>query len=141
MENTNLLLEAANLEMDAIMGEIASLQAAVGSNGRGAESIVANALAACQALVDAEDAEVLAVAFPVEKKWTLQKDRPEQNGIKRPSAGTVCAAVWEAVEALGVTAATSKQMRAVAAEKGWNTNNVSIEFYRCRQFHGIGRAV
>ena len=29
------------------------------------------------------------------------------------------------------------EVKAAAAEKGLNPTNVSIEYYRCRQFHGV----
>lgn len=104
-------------------------------------AIINAANAEMKAIVDAVEPEVAAAAFPVEKKWTLEKDRPEANGIKRPSKGTLCAAVWEAVEALGMENATAKRVRELAEERSWNKNNAMIEFYRCRNFHGLGKAV
>lgn len=135
---------ALYMEFQATLAEAAALTADIANAQNNALAVaccVADANAELRKLVDAEEAEVLAVAVPVEKKWTLEKGRAEQNGIKRPSKGTVCGAVWEAVEALGVDKASAAAMRELAVERGWNKNNVSIEFYRCRQFHGIGRAV
>lgn len=74
----------------------------------------------------------------------IEKDRPEQNGIKRPSAGGKCRAVWDALDALQTelgTQPTSKQVKVLADTQGWNSNNASIEFYQWRKFNGItGRA-
>lgn len=77
----------------------------------------------------------------------IEKNRPEQNGIKRPSAGGKCRAVWDALDALaaetGTTVAgiTSKQVKSLAAQHGFNTNNASIEFYQWRKYNGVtGRA-
>lgn len=74
----------------------------------------------------------------------IEKDRPEQNGVKRPSIGGRCRAVWDALDAyLAETGdqPTAKVVRDLAADEGWNPNNASIEFYQWRKFHGIkGRA-
>lgn len=71
----------------------------------------------------------------------IEKDRPEQNGIKRPSAGGLCRAVWDAMDELRTThhgsVPTSEQVRALAESKGWNKNNAMIEFYQWRKFNGI----
>lgn len=75
----------------------------------------------------------------------VEKDRPEQNGIKRPSAGGACRAVWDKCDELreenGGEIPTAKQVRAVAESMGWNMNNAMIEFYQWRKYNGItGRA-
>lgn len=73
--------------------------------------------------------------------YTIEKNRPEQNGIKRPSAGGLCRAVWDAMDELRTThhgsVPTSEQVRALAESKGWNKNNAMIEFYQWRKFNGI----
>lgn len=70
----------------------------------------------------------------------IEKDRPEQNGIKRPSAGGRCRAVWDELDAFVAARGeqpTSKDVKAIAAAQGWNANNASIEFYQWRKFNGI----
>lgn len=73
--------------------------------------------------------------------YTIEKNRPEQHGIKRPSSGGLCRAVWDAMDELraqqnGVIP-TSEQVRNLADAKGWNKNNAMIEFYQWRKFNGI----
>lgn len=66
-----------------------------------------------------------------------------QNGVQRPRAGGLCAAVWELTEQGMKDGELPRiaEVKAAAAEKGLNPTNVSIEYYRCRQFHGVrGRA-
>lgn len=75
----------------------------------------------------------------------VEKDRPMQNGIKRPSEGGLCRAVWDfcdaAREKSGGTAPTAKDVKAYAETVGWNMNNACIEFYQWRKYNGItGRA-
>lgn len=77
-----------------------------------------------------------------EAKETPKAKRPPaivQNGVQRPRAGGLCAAVWELTEQ-GMKDGelpSIAEVKAAAAEKGLNPTNVSIEYYRCRQFHGV----
>lgn len=85
------------------------------------------------------------VSYPAQATGLkIEKDRPEQNGIKRPSIGGKCRAVWDALDAYQAETGevpTAKVVRDLAADEGWNPNNASIEFYQWRKFHGItGRA-
>lgn len=70
----------------------------------------------------------------------IEKNRPEQNGIKRPSAGGRCRAVWDALDEYRTNEGVlpdAKFVRALAVENNWNPNNASIEFYQWRKFNGI----
>ena len=69
----------------------------------------------------------------------IEKDRDEQNGIKRPSVGGVCRAIWDTLDASYKNGKllTAKELRAMAPAQGWNENNVSIEYYQWRKFMGI----
>lgn len=74
------------------------------------------------------------------KAGTPKVERVEQNGVKRPAPGGLCAAVWEYLDKH--TKATAKDLREVAPSKEWNINNVTCEFYAWRKFNGItGRTV
>lgn len=73
------------------------------------------------------------------KGYTIQKEREERNGVKRPSEGTVCGNVWAEFDKNPEIKAGDLQ--ALSDEKGWNRTNVSCEFYAWRKFMGIkGRA-
>jgi hypothetical protein len=65
-------------------------------------------------------------------------ERVEQNGVKRPKDGGLCAAVWAWLDAH--PDATIKDAKAAAPENGWNANNVACEFYSWRKFNGLSRA-
>ena len=87
--------------------------------------------------------EPAAPAPKAEPKTTgliIEKNRPEQNGVKRPSAGGLCRAVWDACwahqEETG-NPPTAKEVKAIAETNGWNPNNASIEYYQWRKFNGI----
>ena len=61
-------------------------------------------------------------------------ERVEQNGVKRPKDGGLCAAVWAWLDAH--PGATIKDAKAAATDHGWNENNVACEFYAWRKFNG-----
>ncbi|SFU77152.1 hypothetical protein [Nitrosospira multiformis] len=63
--------------------------------------------------------------------------REERNGVKRPLAGGLCAAVWDYLDEKGNL--QPKDLREVAATKGWNVNNVQIELYQWRKFNGLSK--
>lgn len=70
----------------------------------------------------------------------IEKDRPTQNGVTRPSIGGACRAVWDALDAFRAEEGyvpTAKDVKALAADEGWNPNNASIEYYQWRKFNGI----
>lgn len=71
----------------------------------------------------------------------IEKDRPEKHGVKRPSAGGVCRAVWdfcdEVLRNTGGMVPSPSLVKEQAAKSGWNENNAVIELYQWRKFHGI----
>lgn len=73
------------------------------------------------------------------KGYTIQKEREERNGVKRPSEGTVCGNVWAEFDKNPEIKAG--ELAALADANGWNRTNVSCEYYSWRKFNGIkGRA-
>lgn len=62
------------------------------------------------------------------------------NGVRRPIKGK-CAEVWSTLDDI------KKQgfeidihvVRELAAQKGWNLNNATIEFYGWRKFHAVAK--
>lgn len=90
-----------------------------------------------EALVDQGD-----VAPETGTGLKIEKDRPEQNGVKRPSIGGKCRAIWDALDAYRAETGelpTSKTVKELAADEGWNPNNASIEYYQWRKFNGIAK--
>lgn len=63
-----------------------------------------------------------------------------RNGVRRPIKGK-CAEVWSTLDDI------KKQgfeidihvVRELAAQKGWNLNNATIEFYGWRKFHTVAK--
>ena len=76
---------------------------------------------------------------PAPKAKPTPVQQEEQNGVKRPKAGGVCAAVWAWLDTN--PGATVKEAKGIAVDHSWNPNNVACEFYAWRKFNGIsGRA-
>lgn len=71
------------------------------------------------------------------KGYTIEKDRPVQNGVKRPSEATVCGQVWVAFDKIGAEELRASMLNEIADNNGWNRTNVSCEFYAWRRFNGI----
>ncbi|MDO4709994.1 MAG: hypothetical protein Q4B94_09390 [Pseudomonadota bacterium] len=93
----------------------------------------------------ATESEPVAPAFAVQgvttnkaKKAAAPKvQQEERNGVKRPRAGGLCAAVWAWLDANPT--ATIKDAKAAATDHSWNENNVACEFYAWRKFNGLSR--
>ena len=103
---------------------------------RKSKSVASKPAAEATVPVDpAATTHVEAVPPVVARKRTIEKDREERNGVKRPSAGGACRAVWDFCDAAGMP--TVAQVKAEAEARGWNANNASIEYYQWRKFMGI----
>lgn len=72
------------------------------------------------------------------------KKEPEQNGIRKPSVGTLCRAAWDLFDAvtgeMGQTAPISYVLP-VALAKGLNEANVKAEYARWKKYHCISGRV
>ena len=95
-------------------------------------------MAAAEATMPSEVLATKVEAVPPvqEGKRRIEKDREERNGVKRPSIGGACRAVWDFCDAAEGTPSV-KAVKAEAEARGWNVNNASIEYYQWRKFMGI----
>lgn len=77
-------------------------------------------------------------------KATTGLIRREQNGVKEPSAGGLCAKAWAACDATMADLGRTPTLKEVLAGKhvaGLNETNVRVEYYPWRRFHGHQQAV
>lgn len=84
-------------------------------------------------------AEEAQPASAARKGIRIDKNRAEQNGIRRPSAGGKCAKIWDECDfkvASGVQP-TIKGMKNWGTANGINLTTVTIQFYQWRAFNGI----
>lgn len=73
-----------------------------------------------------------------ETRYTIEKNRPEQNGIKRPSEGGICRQIWDALDEkreLDGTVPSLSSTKDALSELDQTT--VSVQYYRWRKHHGI----
>ena len=82
-------------------------------------------------------ADAVVTTSKPKKEAAPKVERIEQNGVKRPKDGGLCAAVWAWLDANPT--ATIKEAKAAAPTNGWNENNVACEFYAWRKFNGVSR--
>lgn len=66
----------------------------------------------------------------------IEKDRQEQNGMRRRSTGTVTHKLWSMYDAIGRTC-TLEQAKAAASQAGLSTTSAAIALYNWRRFNGI----
>lgn len=67
--------------------------------------------------------------------YKIEKEREEKNGVKRPSGGTTCAAIWTNFDTNPGTMA--KNLDTIADSNNWDRTTVHVQFYVWRKFNGI----
>lgn len=68
----------------------------------------------------------------------IDQNRPEQNGLKRPSAGSTCAIIWDTCDRItSETEHTCTSAELFNALQGYNECTLRTQYARWRQFNGI----
>jgi hypothetical protein len=80
-----------------------------------------------------------AASKPVGTTRVVQKDRPEQNGVIRPSNGTICGDIWTALDTIHASGAvpTTKDLAVLREKNGWQKHTASTQFQRWREFNAL----
>lgn len=69
---------------------------------------------------------------------TVEQNRPEQNGLKRPSAGSTCAIIWDTCDRVtNETGHVCTSAELFNALQGYNECTLRTQYARWRQFNGI----
>ena len=69
---------------------------------------------------------------------TVEQNRPEQNGLKRPSAGSTCAIIWDTCDRItSETGHVCTSAELFNALQGYNECTLRTQYARWRQFNGI----
>lgn len=71
--------------------------------------------------------------------YTIQKDRPEQNGVKRQSAGSVGDKLWTLFDTVGA-ALDIKGAKEMAEAANLSATSATIAFYNWKKFNGFTKA-
>ena len=92
--------------------------------------------------IAADKIATVAVPAPVAPEAPkASKARSEtRNGVRRPIKGK-CAEVWSTLDDIKKQGSEVDihVVRELAAQKGWNLNNATIEFYGWRKFHAVAK--
>lgn len=72
---------------------------------------------------------------PVKAGIKIEKARAERNGIKRPSAGGKCAAVWDEFDRIASIGEGSPSVAAIVEHTGWNKYTVSTQYQIWKKFN------
>jgi hypothetical protein len=102
----------------------------------------AKKLAEAQAVKDQREADKKAKADAKAAKVAERENSrmPEQNGVRRPKADTLCGKAWGIADklsaSLGQPVPIANLLEATTAE-GLNEGNVKAEYARWRKFHGV----
>lgn len=114
-------------------------------------AVTAAANSVANATVETDKATVIevpaapAVTTVVQAPKASKARSVTQNGVRRPIKG-LCATIWAELDARherGDAIPTVKQFREdmrVVLHDDYNENNVTIEFYGWRKFHGLNKA-
>lgn len=75
------------------------------------------------------------------KKAAERKVRASANGVTQPSSGTICGAIWAALDAkrtaLKGETPTFEHLRELAKDAGWQKNTAMTQYQRWKQFNGL----
>lgn len=86
-------------------------------------------------------ASELKVRKAAKKAPKERKVRAAANGVTKPSSGTICGQIWDALDAKrtaleGVTP-TFEHLRELAKAYGWQKNTAMTQYQRWKQFNGL----
>lgn len=69
---------------------------------------------------------------------SVEQNRPEQNGLKRPSTGSTCAIIWDTCDRItSETGHVCTSAELFNALQGYNECTLRTQYARWRQFNGI----
>ncbi|HEY6022330.1 MAG TPA: hypothetical protein VIY48_21470 [Candidatus Paceibacterota bacterium] len=71
------------------------------------------------------------------KERAVRVPQPEQNGVKRPKSGTICAQIWDWCDAQDAAGTRPEAKALRAALPALDDTTKTVQFYRWRKFNGI----
>lgn len=78
---------------------------------------------------------------PPKKAKAERKVRASANGVTKPSAGTICAQIWDALDAKRIelegATPTFEHLRELAKAYDWQKNTAMTQYQRWKQFNGL----
>lgn len=78
---------------------------------------------------------------PLKKEATVRKVRAAANGVTKPSSGTICGQIWDALDAkrteMKGETPTFEHLRELAKAYDWQKNTAMTQYQRWKQFNGL----
>jgi hypothetical protein len=74
---------------------------------------------------------------PAPKSLKIEKDRPVSNGIRRPSIGGLCRAIWDALDKIYDAGQPLPTAKTLAKQYNWNLSTCGRQSSEWRKFRGI----
>lgn len=74
------------------------------------------------------------------KSLKIEKNRAARNGVKRPSVGSICREVWDALDASRAklkAIPTFENVRDLMKAHNWQRNTAFTQYQRWKQFNGV----
>ncbi len=74
------------------------------------------------------------------KSLKIEKGRDESNGVRRPSTGSICRAIWDALDAHRAkhnATPSFENVRDLMKANSWSRNTAFTQFQRWKQFCGL----
>lgn len=74
------------------------------------------------------------------KSLKIEKVRDEQNKVRRPSAGSICRSIWDALDAKRTetkAVPTFEMLRELMKAHNWSRNTAMTQYQRWKQFNGV----
>ncbi len=75
-----------------------------------------------------------------QKSLKIEKNRDEANGIRRPSAGSICRGIWDELDLVQKASGkvpSFEDVRTLMKAKSWSRNTAFTQYQRWKQFHGV----
>lgn len=84
--------------------------------------------------------EVITGTVVKPKSLKIEKVRDSSNGVTRPSAGSICRAIWDALDSQRKslkTIPTFENLRELMKANSWSKNTAMTQYQRWKQFNGV----
>lgn len=91
-------------------------------------------------VVDASPREKVTGTVVKPKSLKIEKVRDANNGVTRPSAGSICRAIWDQLDskrAADKAVPSFENLRDMMKQFNWSRNTAMTQYQRWKQFNGV----
>lgn len=91
-------------------------------------------------VVDAGPRETVTGKVVKPKSLKIEKGRFKHNGVTQPSTGSICRAIWDALDVKRTAdkaVPTFENLRDLMKQYGWSKNTAMTQYQRWKQYNGV----